>query len=462
MSARRARWAGLSLAVWLMGATDCARPAAPSALTADSCTVFDATQDAFSQPIPTLTAAHRTAFFVGNSFFNQNWLSAPSTVATRDGLGPLFNARSCSACHFKDGRGRPPGQGEPPVSLIVRVSLAANGGEHGAPLPHPVYGDQLQTEALPGLPREAALTLEYDEQAGQFPDAEPFSLRKPRLRIAQPAYGPIVDELQTSLRVAPAMIGLGLLESVPEADILARVDARDQNHDGISGRANRVWDQTRNAFALGRFGWKAEQPSVLQQVAVAFANDMGLTTPLLAHDGCSPAQLACAQLPNGGTPEVSAAIFADVVQYARTLAVPARRSLGDREVQRGAELFARVGCERCHVPQLRTGPVSDLPELGGRDIHPYTDLLLHDLGEGLADRRAVFAADGREWRTPPLWGLGLVAKVNQHREFMHDGRARGVQEAVLWHAGEADAAKRAFMQLTHAQRAALCAFVESL
>jgi CxxC motif-containing protein (DUF1111 family) len=423
--------------------------------------VFDATPDAFSLPVPTLTAAHRTAFFVGNSFFNQNWVGAPSSVSTRDGLGPLFNARSCSGCHFKDGRGHPPERDEQLVSLIVRISLAADGGENGAARPDPVYGDQLQNEALPGLPPEASLKLAYDEQPGKFPDGEPFSLRKPRLRILELGYGPLAEDLRMSLRAAPALIGVGLLEAVPEADILQRLDAADRNHDGISGRANRVWDSARGALTLGRLGWKAEQPSVRQQVAGAFAADMGLTSELVSHDACTAAQTACAERPNGGTPEVTPGIFDDVVRYSRTLAVPARRSLDDPTVQRGAALFERVGCEQCHVPALRTG-ASDLSELSGQDIHPYTDLLLHDLGEGLADHRPVFAADGREWRTAPLWGLGLVEKVNGHHDFLHDGRARGVQEAVLWHAGEGEAAKRAFMKLTHAERAALCAFVESL
>jgi CxxC motif-containing protein (DUF1111 family) len=448
-------WAGL------LAGSGCSR-AQPDPRAAGSCTVFDATQDAFSQPLPNLTSAHRTAFFLGNSYFNQNWVSAPSSVTTRDGLGPLFNSRSCSACHFKDGRGHPAERGQPLVSVIARISLAADGGEHGAPVAHPVYGDQLQTQALPGLVPEAVLTLEYDERPGHFPDGEPFSLRQPRLQILQPGYGPLPQDLRVSLRAAPALIGLGLLENVPEGDILRRADPRDLNHDGISGRENRVWDDTHDAFALGRFGWKAEQPSVRQQIASAFAADMGLSTELVPHDSCSSAQTACSERPNGGTPEVDPAIFEAVVQYARTLAVPAHRALNDPRVRRGAELFAEAGCEQCHVSALRTGQTSELPELNDQDIHPYTDLLLHDLGEALADHRPAFAADGREWRTAPLWGLGLVAKVNQHREFMHDGRARGVQEAVLWHGGEAEAAKRAFMRLGRTQRVDLCAFVENL
>lgn len=463
-AARQFSTLGRCLCLCLSAATACSRTQSESerAPVAAGFMVVDATQDAFSQPMPMLSAPERSEFFVGNSFFNQNWVSAPSTVTTRDGLGPLFNARSCSGCHFKDGRGRPPERDQPLVSLIVRISVAVDAHAHAAPRPHPVYGAQLQTEALPGMPREAALTLEYDEQPGQFPDGEPYSLRKPRLRIQQLGYGPLGDALQTSLRAAPALIGVGLLESVPEDEIVARADADDSNRDGISGRANRVWDDARKAYSLGRFGWKAEQPSVRAQVASAFATDMGLSSELAPQDDCTAPQGACLEHPSGGTPEVSRAIFEAVVHYTERLAVPARRGEHAEGVRRGAELFARVGCERCHVERLRTGEQGQHPQLSRRDIQPYTDLLLHDLGDGLADHRPAFVADGREWRTAPLWGLGLVAKVNGHREFMHDGRARGVAEAVLWHGGEGESAKRAFMQLDPAQRADLCAFVESL
>jgi CxxC motif-containing protein (DUF1111 family) len=346
--------------------------------------------------------------------------------------------------------------------VVVRISQSGDGGPHGTPRPHPVYGDQIQTEALTGLPCEAAVTFDYDERTERFADGESYALRTPRIRLSQLGYGPLETGLQTSARVAPAIIGLGLLEAVPEADILAHVDERDLDRDGISGRANRVWDVGRNRFALGRFGWKAEQPSVRQQVAAAFQSDIGITSSLLPDENHTTAQPACAERPSGGTPEVSDAILEDVVRYSRTLAVPARRNLDDPRVQRGAELFVRARCSGCHRPSLRSGRVADLPELGGQTLHPYTDLLLHDMGEGLADHRPVFAADGREWRTAPLWGIGLVGKVNDHLFFLHDGRARGLQEAVLWHGGEAQAAQHAFVRMTRAERRDLVAFLESL
>jgi CxxC motif-containing protein (DUF1111 family) len=427
-----------------------------------SATVFDTTRDAFSLPVPTLTTQHRASFFVGNSFFNQNWVSAPSTVDMRDGLGPLFNARSCSACHFKDGRGAPPDPGQSPIALVLRISLRGGGGPHGAPRPDPVYGDQIQTDALPGLPREAAVAIDYSERTERSPDGESYALRTPAVRLSQLGYGGLQANLETSARVAPALIGLGLLEAVPEADILSRVDAGDRDGDGISGRDNRVWDAARGDLALGRFGWKAEQPSVRQQVAVAFQTDMGITSSLLPDENHTSQQPACADRPGGGTPEVSDAILEDVGRYASTLGVPARRNLDDPRVRRGARLFQRAGCTGCHRPSLQSGAVADLPELGGQVIHPFTDLLLHDMGEGLADHRPAFAADGREWRTAPLWGIGLVGKVNGHGFFLHDGRARGLQEAVLWHGGEARAAQRAFLRMTQGERRDLIAFIESL
>lgn len=416
--------------------------------------VRDTTRDAFSLPMPGLSPAHLARFFVGNSLFNQNWVAAPASVSERDGLGPLFNARSCSGCHFKDGRGRPPEPGEPPRSMILRLSVRGpNGLEQ-----HPIYGDQIQTDALPGVPAEARVELQYEERSGRYPDGEPFSLRVPRYRLRDGAYGALAPELLLSPRVAPAAIGLGLLEAVPDAELLRREDPADRDGDGISGRAQRVPEL--GGQRVGRFGWKAEKASLRAQVAGAFAADMGITSELVPHENHSAAQLAAAAQPSGGTPELSSATLNDVVLYMRSLAVPAARSAAQRES--GHTCFERAGCAACHVPSLRTGTVPDLPELAGVSFAPFTDLLLHDLGEELSDRRPSHAASGSEWRTAPLWGIGLIAKVNGHQLLLHDGRARGVAEAILHHAGEAEASKRAFMALTRQERAELVSFVESL
>ncbi|HET9934461.1 MAG TPA: di-heme oxidoredictase family protein [Polyangiaceae bacterium] len=425
-------------------------------------TVFDATHDAFSLPAPGLSPRHRSSFFVGNSFFNQNWVAAPSSVDSRDGLGPLFNARSCSGCHFKDGRGRPPQGEEPLASLLIRVSVGNLRGLHGAPVGDPVYGDQLQGNGVPGVPKEAEVKIDYEEVAGVFPDGERYSLLKPKIRVEELGYGPLAPDVRLSARVAPAMIGLGLLEAVSDETLLALADADDRNGDGISGRPNRVPDLATGKLVVGRFGWKAEQPSVLQQIAAAFQGDLGLSTPLLEQQNDTLAQAAARAQPNGGVPEVSAQILREVAVYARVLAVPARREHLDANVAHGEELFGSVGCALCHTPTLRTQQAADLPELHAQDIHPYSDLLLHDLGQGLSDERPVYVASGNEWRTPPLWGIGLVEKVNGHTRFLHDGRARSLQEAILWHGGEATAARARFERLSASDRKSLLAFLRSL
>jgi len=412
--------------------------------------VADATRDAFSLPLPNLNDAHRSAFFVGNSLFNQNWLTAPASVADRDGLGPLFNARSCSSCHFKDGRGKPPEPGEPTRGFLLRISVAE--GVDGAPLPDGTYGDQLQTNALLGLPAEVKVQIQYTEQAGQFHDGEPYTLRTPHYLLNEPGYGPLPSDLKLSARVAPAVFGMGLLEAVPEQTLVALADPDDRDGDGISGKLNRVPN------GVGRFGWKAEQPNVRSQVAAAFVGDMGITSALFAHENHTALQGACAEQASGGEPELSDAALTTVESYVRTLAAPGAR----KEDGQGRALFAGAGCPACHVPALRTGAVADLPELSRQSFAPYTDLLLHDLGEGLSDGRPSYRASGSEWRTAPLWGLGLIELVNGHGLLLHDGRARGVAEAILWHGGEAQAAQQAFVNMSAAERTALVSFVESL
>jgi CxxC motif-containing protein (DUF1111 family) len=444
MMQHRADWRGVVRLIAVGLAAACARPAEPTRSGGDT-TVQDSSGHAYMLPAHNLREEHRAAFFVGNSFFNKNWIAAPASVTDRDGLGPLFNARSCSACHARDGRGRPPDPGGGLVSMVLRVG------------PDPMYGDQIQTQALPGIAPEAEVTVTFEEQAGRYPDGEPFFLRRPRYALRAPGYGPPPPALRTSGRVAPPLPGLGLLEAVPEAALRALEDPDDRDGDGVSGRLALVGDR-----APGRFGWKAEQPTVLAQVAAAFQADLGLTTRLLPAENHTAGQTPCQDQPSGGTPEVSDAILRAVALYARTLAVPARRLAQDDDVRTGARLFREAGCATCHRPELRTGAYPELPELAHQTIHPYTDLLLHDLGPGLSDDRPVAFASGGEWRTPPLWGLGLSRTVNGHTFLLHDGRARDPAEAILWHGGEAAAAQRAFLQLPRAQRRALLAFLESL
>ena len=425
-------------------------------------TVFEAGARAFSLSARNLDVAHESGFFVGNSFFNKNWVVAPASTTARDGLGPTFNARSCSGCHFKDGRGRPPlSADEPMLSMLVRLSIPGE-DEHGGPLPEPGYGGQLQPDAIPGVPVEGRATVTWTELPGTYADGEPYSLRQPSLNFTELAYGPMADEVLTSARVAPQMIGLGLLEAVPEATILALADDDDDDGDGISGRPNWVWDPVGEVEALGRFGWKANQPGLVQQNAGAFLGDLGITSSVHASENCPGPQVECAAATTGGSPELDPELLDAITTYSRLLAVPARREVDEPEVLAGRELFRAIGCADCHVPRLVTGALPGFPELSDQVIWPYTDLLVHDMGEGLADGRPDFEADGREWRTPPLWGVGLFEVVNGHALYLHDGRARGLAEAVLWHGGEAEAARDRFVELDAADRSALLRFLESL
>ena len=431
------------------------------ALSGGAATVFATTRQAFGQPLPHLTADQETRFFVGNSFFNRNWVSAPSSTTARDGLGPLFNARSCSACHLHDGRGRPPESGEDMLSMLVRLSVPGRDSEQGV-VPEPTYGDQLNNLAVHGVPPEGRVLVSYEEITGAFADGEPYSLRKPTYTFADLNYGPMHPDTLASPRVAPAMIGLGLLEAVPEQTLMDLADPDDADGDGISGRVNKVWDKRRQRTVPGRFGWKANQPTVAQQVAGAFLGDIGITSPLFPHDNCPSTASACRQARNGGSPELSENLFGHVVFYSRTLAVPARRRAQEPAVRRGRQLFDAAQCGACHIPTLRTGVVPGLPDLSQQVIRAYTDLLLHDMGAALADGRPDFEATGSEWRTPPLWGIGLVETVNRHTYFLHDGRARNLAEAILWHGGEAEAAKEYFRRLPAADREALLQFLRSL
>ena len=458
-------WSRLVFRVCLLALALAAGPAeagqSREALSGGAATVQATTRQAFGQPLPHLTADQETRFFVGNSFFNRNWVSAPASTTARDGLGPMFNARSCSACHLHDGRGRPPAPGEEMLSMLVRLSVPGQDSRHGV-VPEPVYGDQFNGFAVPGVPPEGRALVTYEEMPGAYEDGEPFSLRRPTYTFSDLQYGPMHPDTLLSPRVAPAMVGLGLLEAVPESALLALADPHDADGDGISGRPNRVWDKAQQRTVVGRFGWKSNQPSVAQQVGGAFLGDIGITSPLFPDENCTPAAVACRQASNGGSPELPERLFAHVVFYSRTLAVPARRNTQLLQVRRGRKLFDDAQCNACHTPSLETGAVPGLPDLSGQVIHPYTDLLLHDMGDGLADNRPDFEASGFEWRTPPLWGIGLLETVNRHTFLLHDGRARDLAEAILWHGGEAEESKEYFRRMPRSDREALLQFLNSL
>ncbi len=421
-------------------------------------TVFDATSFAFNHSLPILSDSDETKFSVGNSFNRNNWVIAPSSTVGRDGLGPLYNALSCSGCHNLDGRGQPPLPGEATISMVYKLSSPGT-GIHGEPLGVTNFGDQLNNRAIPGVTTEGDVNISYIEVPGSYPDGTTYSLRQPTYTFQNSA----LNGVMYSPRVAPKMTGTGLMDAIAEGTILANADENDANGDGISGRPNYVWDYVKNTTALGRIGWKAGQPSVKQQVAHAFSNDIGITSSLFPDENLSGTEVGLyASLPNGGTPEISDDIFNQVYFYTSTLAMPGRRDFKDADVLLGKTLFTQTGCVKCHVPKMQTGTHPDVAYLNNQTIFMYSDLLLHDMGSGLADGRPEFNATGNEWRTAPLWGVGLIKAVNNHEFLLHDGRARGVEEAILWHGGEAISIKTNFTKLSKDDRARLIKFVESL
>jgi CxxC motif-containing protein (DUF1111 family) len=430
-----------------------------SALAAADGTVADNSREAYSQPLPGLSETQRQAFLRGRSLFHQSWVVAPAQDSGVDGLGPLYNRLACLSCHAKNGRGRAPdGPDERMQSMLVRLSLPGK-NPHGGPLPHPAYGDQLNEEGIPGVPGEGRAAVHWQTSTVALADGEQVELRQPRLEFTDLAYGPLGGELLTSPRIGQPVYGLGLLEAVPTASL--RRLARQTKADGVRGRLNRVWDAAAGKTVVGRFGWKANMPNLRQQIAGAMLGDLGIGSVLFAAQNCTAAQAACRAAPSGGEPELSRLQLEQITTYLSLLAVPARRDADQALVRHGEALFAKSGCALCHRPQLRTGR-SVTPQLAGRSIAPYTDLLVHDMGAGLADGRPDFRASGREWRTPPLWGIGLAEKVGEQVGYLHDGRARDLLEAVLWHDGEAKVARQRFAALAKPEREALLAFLRSL
>lgn len=382
-----------------------------------------------------------------------------------DGVGPLFNQESCEGCHIADGRAAPPTQpGQALEGLLFRVSVPGT-DPHGGPNPHPVYGGQLADKAIPGHKPEISLQITYEEVVGQYADGTEYRLQKPIYTFPEQNYGPLGDDAMVSPRIAPFMIGMGLLDAITEADMLAYADPEDKDGDGISGKANKVWSVEFNKYMLGKYGWKAETPTLNHQGMDAAVNDMGITNPLFPAQNCTAGQVDCLAALEGTTNapyEMTEAQMDQVTTYLEFLGVPGRDYLDNPDVVRGEKLFKDTGCESCHRETFVTGTEQRQRRLHNQTIHPYTDLLLHDMGPELADHRPSFDADGYEWRTPPLWGIGMVETVNGHTRFLHDGRARNLEEAILWHGGEAEMTKQRFTQLAKNDREAIVKFLKSL
>lgn len=430
-------------------------------------TIFDASNNAFGFAAQNLTQADKNKFSLGNSVFKTNWVVAPATTTAIDGLGPFFNARSCSGCHKLDGRGLPPANaGDDLGGLLFRLSITG-ADEHGGPLGDPQYGGQLSNHGIYAgasqtVVPEGNVSVTYTTTTGTYSDGTTYELRIPVYTFTDLGYGAMSADIMYSPRLAQQLPGLGLLEAISTADILALADPTDVNGDGISGKPNYVWNYETNTTDLGRFGWKANQPSLFQQTSGAAIGDMGITNRLFPDENLTGQQTSdYGSWTNGGTPEMSNNDLDQLVFYCQTLAVPARRNWSDQQVLRGKQVFAQAKCTSCHNPSFVTGahPIS---ALSNQKIRPYTDLLLHDMGDGLADNRPDYLATGKEWRTPPLWGLGLIKTVSGGRFLLHDGRARTLQEAIIWHGGEGTASKNAFLNMSALERAALISFLESL
>ncbi|MDO6725866.1 di-heme oxidoredictase family protein [Cognatishimia sp. 1_MG-2023] len=432
--------------------------------------------NAFSDPSGNISFDKELDFKVGNGFFRKIWVSSPSSTLASDGLGPIYNARSCQRCHIKDGRGHPPeDHDDNAVSMFLRVSIPGDARhamaeieDYIATASEPTYGTQLQDSSVANVPAEYRLQIDYTETEVALSGGETAHLRVPTYTAADLGYGPLHPEAMLSPRVAPQMIGLGLLEAIPAADILALADPDDADGNGISGRANIVWSKEFETPMLGRFGLKAGNPTVMQQSAGAFAGDIGISNPLFPtpQGECTDLQADCLAAPHGDGGdrvfEIDQAALDLTVFYSRNLGVPARRDVADADVLRGKQVFYETGCTGCHQPSFVTHRLKDRPEQSFQLIWPYTDMLLHDMGPGLADNRPEARATGTEWRTPPLWGIGLTEQVSGHTYFLHDGRARTLLEAVLWHGGEAQTQRDAVVTLPPADRAALIRFLESL
>lgn len=437
----------------------------------------DVSRDSFSQSSANITFEEEGDFKLGNALFRKNWVSSPSSTQASDGLGPLFNERACQNCHLKDGRGRPPQGDAGTTSMFLRLARDASSAQerealadHEVPnFPDPVYGRQLQELAVPGLPGEGRMHIDYQERKVELTDGTVISLRKPSYSVDGLGYGPLDPRTTLSPRLTPPMIGLGLIEQIAPADILAHADPDDRDGDGISGRPNIVRDGLSGELTLGRFGWKAQTASIRQQAADAFAGDIGISTPEEPkHWGdCTAAEAKCIAMPNGvqqrlGPVEAPPPVMDLVTFYSQNLAVPARRDLDTPQVLIGKKIFYEIGCIACHTPKFVTRRGTAHKAQAFQLIWPYSDFLLHDMGPDLADGQAVGDATGNEWRTPPLWGIGLTETVNGNSFFLHDGRARSLTEAILWHGGEAQKARDRFAAANAADRNALLKFLEAL
>lgn len=425
-------------------------------------------------------------FWTGFSLFRDPWVIAPSSTEDRDGLGPLFNTRSCISCHSSGGKGPAPSQGvSKPSALVIRFGSAEDNI-----FSDPIYGDQLQPRAIavthssiqPDLLGEAKLQLGYQEVYGEYADGSIYILHQPTYQLTDLAYGDLDKRTVLSPRFSPVIYGVGLLDAISEQDLLSQEDINDTNQDGISAKYNRVPimpshhntadfhglvenNMSEGPKGIGRFGHKSKHPSLHQQVAAAFRDDIGITNTSFISESCSTDQANCqAASVIGGhqSVEIPDKLLDLVTQFNQLIAVPPARNLDSAKAQQGRKLFYKIGCESCHTASYTTAPEYPHKSLANQAIWPYTDLALHDMGAGLADGVNEYDANGQEWRTPPLWGIGARKNMRSENLYLHDGRATTVAEAILWHGGEALNSQQSFIQLEQVQRDALLAFLDAI
>ena len=421
------------------------------------------------------SAAAGNNAFSGRDIFYRQWKSE-EIGAAQIGLGPLYNANSCGACHINNGRGRPPVDERSDPSFVLRISIAPQNEkqqmalalEEYASVAEPHYGRQLQDKGVGGR-GEGKLKAEYRDKPFTLDDGEVVVLHRPVYSVGKLKYGDLHKDLQISARIAQPLHGIGQIAAISEAEILSGEDPRDADKDGISGRANLVLDVASGNIVPGRFGWKATQPNLLQQTAAAFAQDIGISSSFFPHTGqgcdedntdCSPMNSKPIKNKNHEISDDELSLTTQYVSHFQVNQTGGGLNLGNERV--GEKLFSKIGCIFCHRKSYKVKTLNSDGESRSQTIYPFSDFLLHDMGAGLADHRPVAQASGWEWRTQPLWGIGKAEEVNGNKFFLHDGRARTITEAILWHGGEARGARSKFSALSKKQRVALVEFVSGL
>lgn len=414
------------------------------------------------KPVDNLNDEEYDKFILGRSFFTIPWVESPSVTTARDGLGPLFNANTCISCHPSNGRGTLINKdGFSSRSLVARLSIKSNESKEHQELlkykgfvPNSVYGNQLSINGIHGIDFEGNVKIDFEELEVIFPDGEKQLLLKLKYSLVNLNYGALSEDSNVSYRLAPTLNGMGLITLISDEDILKNVDENDKNEDGISGRANWVYSNLTKKEELGKYTWKASVASLKEQVAGAASNDMGLTTSIFPNENCTSFQKACNKAPKAKDAiDLPDERLDAVTYYLKNIKTYTPKIT--KEYKEGLEIFEQISCAKCHISSFDTKK--------GFKVFPYSDFLLHDMGEELSDGRVEFKASQNEWRTAPLWGLALHEKINKEKpRLLHDGRARSFQEAILWHGGEAMKAKENYMNLPKEKREKLLKFLEEL